>query len=368
MLRYMQHMMLVCLCALPLLAGLQACTATDDAQRADEAERTKVSVVFSIVLQESTTLTRATNVDWGDYDPTDVGLEQESNIDLETLQVGIYDENNRRIGTVEKLAAQRVRNADGTTAYYRVQGGWTPTDAEQLAAAKKLMIVANATATTADLGSLQFTTTESGTTTANLGYIPMWGVAPISAALELGTSTDLGEISMLRSMAKVLVQLTDEMVEQGYTIESVQLNNHNEQGYVLPQGYANVSNTRELTFSNTPRYLSSLSTAALSFALPEAATSKQCSQNLYLPEYENSAATATPATITVTLARNGTVDGTYTFGFYEYSDDGKAQTAKPVDIVRNHFYLFSIYKNTNNVKVNLSVRQWRKFTHDNVVM
>ncbi len=368
MLRYLQHTVFAGLCAFVAFAALMSCSANDEAE-SNAADHNRVNVVFSIAMQESSTTTRA-DVDWSSYSPSDIGTEQESNVNLETLQVGIYDSRNNLLGQVGRLAAQRVPNADGTTAYYRVQGSWQPTDEAQLQAAKKVMVIANAPTTatlTTDLGALQFTTAETGTTTANLTYIPMWGVTEIASTLELGKSTDLGEVYLLRSMAKVLVGLTTEMMAQGYSIESVQLNNHNEQGYIVPQGYQGVSSTRALTFANTPHYLASLNAAALDFSLPAAAATRQYSQNLYVPEYENAAATATPSTLTVKLALNGTTEGTYTFGFYEYTADGKAQTTKPVDIVRNHFYLFSLYK-SSTMKVNLSVRPWRKLTHDTVVM
>lgn len=368
MLRYLQHNLLCWLGTLACLALLAGCSADDSRSAAAGDEGGRVKVVFSIALQETAAGTRA-DVDWSNYSPTDLGTEQESNINLDALQVGIYDSNNQLLGLVEKLLVQRVEGSGTTPTYYNVQGSWQPTDEAQLAQAAKLMVVANANATaqlSSDLSTLQFTTQESGTTSANLTYIPMWGVASITSPLQLGKSTDLGEVYLLRSMAKVLVQLTDDMVQRGYGIESVQLNNHNTQGYIVPQGYQGVADTRTLTFAATPRFLSSLQTSAIDFTLPTTATTQQYSQNLYVPEYDNATSTA-PSTLTVGLTLNGTHEGTYTFGFYEYTTEGMAQTTKPVDIVRNHYYLFTLIK-TNRMNVNLSVRPWRQLQHDQVVM
>ena len=87
---------------------------------------------------------------------------------------------------------------------------------DDIARAKKIMIVANCNAAKLSTTALPDLTYNIDTETRK--YIPMWGVASLPA-LTLGTQTDMTEqIYLLRAMAKVRVDMRSDMASYGYSI------------------------------------------------------------------------------------------------------------------------------------------------------
>ena len=200
-------------------------------------------------------------------------------------------------------------------------------------------------------------------------YIPMWGVRSVSFDASPGTQQNLDDVYMLRAVAKVTVQL-DETIMKGWTIEAITMNRWNNKGYCLPSWVNDLNDTQDLTFNQSENVYNAtdvLQTTPIDFT---AATASTASKNLYLPEYDNTSAGVTPATISVKLRKpDGTSEGqTYTLQFVKY-DDKDAPTGTPYDIVRNHWYKYTIYKNTERtLSVKLTVRKWNKENHPTIVM
>lgn len=97
---------------------------------------------------------------------------------------------------------------------------------------------------------------------------------------------------------------------------------------------------------------------------------------IYLPEYKNvGRAEGERTVIRLKLARNGNIEQDasgkekeYTLRFMEYTDEGKEGTIIN-DIVRDHYYIFEVYKGSNGQNlVKLTVKKWKVRNHDEIVM
>ena len=75
------------------------------------------------------------------------------------------------------------------------------------------------------------------------------------------------------------------------------------------------------------------------------------------------------------LASNGKVElddsgneKEYTLRFIDYTDQGTEGTTIN-DIVRDHYYIFEVYKSSNGQNlVKLTVRKWNVRNHEDIVM
>lgn len=97
---------------------------------------------------------------------------------------------------------------------------------------------------------------------------------------------------------------------------------------------------------------------------------------IYLPEYKNNGQVdANKCVIKLKLARNGTVESDtsgkekeYTLHFIDYTDTG-AEGTTINDIVRDHYYIFEVYKGSNGQNlVKLTVKKWNVRNHGEIVM
>ena len=202
---------------------------------------------------------------------------------------------------------------------------------------------------------------------ANPEYLPMWGVQKVDFTLAAGKRQDFSDIDLLRAVAKVKVNLSNEMKNNGWSIHDMQLFNYNDKGYCMPGKYAECEQTASLTHEAFEHFLDSKQTVGITMTdnVP-----------IYLPEYQNNGKKdADKCIIKLKLARNGTVeqdapgkDKEYTLRFKEYTDEGKEGTTTN-DIVRDHYYIFEVYKGSNGQNlVKLTVRKWNVRNHEDIVM
>ena len=274
-----------------------AMTACSDDDGVGAIAKNDVRVAFTMMVADATS-TRAANEGWDNYDPKQPGIEEENMINTDDLRIAICDGMGNIIGDVETITVTPMSEPSGTK--YAITGVWKNAK-DDIARAKKIMIVANCNATklsTIDLPDLKY-----NIDTETRKYIPMWGVASLPA-LTLGTQTDMTEqIYLLRAMAKVKVEMRSDMASYGYSIGSMHINNYNTQGYCLPKNYQSANKTQEIRFDNS---LNVLDSRAASIGLTDGKAT-------YIPEYDNTSTWATPSTITVDLNRNGKHEGTYTY-------------------------------------------------------
>ena len=360
-----------------LIAGtLAACSGQDD----DDKNGNAITVQFTLSVNEASTSTRATappegTGTWQNYDPQGEADDYENAIDVDKLNVYFYNTSGDYVGKVDNMTA--YRDATKKNVYHIVGKMDIPTDDlvnNQFAG--RMVVYANMdtpstaawTSTSTDILSASYTFDP-----ANPTYIPMWGVRSVSFTATPGTQQTLDDVYMLRATAKVTVQL-DETIMKGWTIERITMNRWNNKGYCLPSWVDGLNDTQALSFNQSEHIYTAtgdeaavLQTTPLDFT---ASTASTTSKNLYLPEYDNTSAGVTPATISVMLRKpDGTSEGkTYTLQFAQY-DSNDAPTGSPYDIVRNHWYQYTIYKNSERtLSVKLTVRKWNVETHPTIVM
>ena len=328
----------------------------DDGYDNEDQNDDAVRVAFRMSYANGNT--RAANEGWDDYDPKDDGTAYENAINTEQLQIKVYDENGTIIGDVENVIA--INNGTDTNPEYSITGTWENA-ADKLSKAKKIMVFANcgtSTVTQDNIASLAFNRDDTKQ------YIPMWGVTTLTKTLEIGKSNDLGTIYLLRSLAKVKVKMKEGMKASGYSLGEITFNNYNTRGYTLPDTYNTASDTKQIFFNNSLRPLASLAAAPIAMTNSE---SDEESIMLYIPEYDNiNAATDKKATITLKLKCEGMDDGTYTLQFCNYTD-GAPDPATLYNIQRNHYYEYTVYKD-DGVKISLTVKEWNKRNHSEIIM
>lgn len=304
----------------------------------------------------------------GDGDETeDSGTEMENSIDFSRFHVVFYDANHRMAGILQNMVLIHMGGN-----IYRLTGS-LPVSNKVLVGnyfEGKMVVYANFDMSEDDLQK-DYNDTDiaqkSFNYEANPKYLPMWGVKKVAFTLAAGKLQDFSDINLLRAVAKVKVNLSNEMKNNGWSIYSMQLINYNDKGYCMPEKYAECEKTASLTHKEFEHFLDSKQTVGITM---------KDNVPIYLPEYQNNGKKdADKCVIKLKLARNGTVeqdapgkDKEYTLRFKEYTDEGTEGTTIN-DIVRDHYYIFEVYKGSNGQNlVKLTVRKWNVRDHDEIVM
>lgn len=322
-------MVLLLSCALAVSCG--------DSSDPDDSHTVTIAFRISVATASDSLSTRAMNEGWDDYSPTDPGTAYENSLNPDGIHIYMCDAAGEKLDEVDDVKLSRLSPTD-----YAVVGTWHDS-LSRLYMARRIMVLANCDALTFRLADCR-------------RYIPMWGVATLPQ-LEVGKRNDIGEVELLRAVAKVAVGLRSDMVRGGYSIASVAINRFNTEGYSVPRGYKAVANTSALRFAATLNPLASLS-----------ATPYQTTDSVaYVPEYDNTSSSAMPSTVTIVLNRNNAYEGTYTLQFRGYGTDG-APTGSAYDIMRNHLYTYTLYRSDGRIQVTLHVRDWNVRRHDAIIM
>lgn len=341
----------------PLLASC-----SDNEGNEPAPDYTAYRVAFTLNLAD-TGSRAAGDTNWGENtDPNDredgTGIENE--INWNDFHVAFYDATtNAYLGYVFGLShtSQTENNGIYENDAYKVEGTLMLADPnmtlEQVKALNpKMMIVANATPTGGDPWDLQVLMSRQSSLE---GYtfswedtrttIPMWGVSTpgneaFSKFAEAPTVNDLGEISLLRAVAKIEVQLSQELIDQGVTLTDATLSKRNALAYLLPDNAFGVAKTESIPFASTIRIPDKTATTEnfVITALKPTDTSAPII-SFYLPEYAN--ATSKDLTLTVYYKNNDGV-GSGEIYFRPYTTDGKPTADGDYDIVRNHIYRYTI--------------------------
>ena len=304
----------------------------------------------------------------GEEDETeDPGTEMENSIDFSRFHVVFYQANQQMAGILQNMVLVHLGGN-----IYRLTGS-LPVSNKVLVGnhfVGKMVVYANFDMSEADLQKNYNDTViaqKSFNYEANPEYLPMWGVKKVDFTLAAGKRQDFSDIDLLRAVAKVKVNLSNDMKKNGWGIHSMQLFNYNNKGYCMPIKYAECKQTASLTHVEFEHFFDSRQTSGITMTddVP-----------IYLPEYQNNdQVDANKCVIKLKLARNGTVeqdasgkDKEYTLRFIDYTDEGKEGTTTN-DIVRDHYYIFEVYKGSNGQNlVKLTVRKWNVRKHEDIVM
>lgn len=303
----------------------------------------------------------------GDAGTENPDSEMENNIDFNRFHVVFYDANHRMAGILQNMVLIHMGGS-----IYRLTGS-LPVSNKVLVGNHfegKMVVYANFNMSEADL---QKDYNDTGIAQKSFGYeaypeyLPMWGVKKVAFTLAAGKLQDFSDINLLRAVAKVKVNLSNDMKKNGWRIHSMKLFNYNNKGYCMPGKYTDCERTASLTHKEFPHFYDTKQSGGITLTdnVP-----------IYLPEYQNNGKEdADKCIIKLKLARNGTVeqdasgkDKEYTLRFIDYTDQGTEGTTIN-DIVRDHYYIFEVYKSSNGQNlVKLTVRKWNVRNHEDIVM
>lgn len=300
-------------------------------------------------------------------EPKDPGTVMENSIDFSRFHVVFYQTNQQMAGILQNMVLIHVGGN-----IYRLTGS-LPVSNKVLVGNHfegKMVVYANFDMTSDDLNkgyNDEIIAQKAFDYEANPEYLPMWGVEKVNFTLAAGKRQDFSDIDLLRAVAKVKVNLSNEMKNNGWSIHSMKLFNYNDKGYCMPIKYAECKQTASLTHEEFEHFFNSRQTSGITMTddVP-----------IYLPEYQNNGQVdADKCIIKLKLARNGIVEQDdsgnekeYTLRFIDYTDKGTEGTTTN-DIVRDHYYIFEVYKGSNGQNlVKLTVKKWNVREHGEIVM
>jgi len=323
----------------------------------DRAQNMKdIGVFFTISVPNAEVGSRA-----NDAELTEDGTLMESSVDPNQLHVVLYDNDGNVMAALQQISLIQLGKNE-----YKVIGAMKVAEANfrDNLFLGKVVVYANidgvdekARYASDAIGELSYDYTP------NPHLIAMWGVKQVANKQFLtGKQTDIGTINLLRAEAKMTVNLSQDMIDNGYELTQVSLTKHNTKGYCLPkveyyQGLDDVDNLVHDKYLHV--FDSSVSTEPVDMK----------GKSIYVPEFNNKdVAESDRATIKLKLKERS--DGTeedYTLQFVNYKEG--APTTEAYNIERNHHYKFEVYKGSNGkLHVNLVVRKWAKDTHPTITM
>ena len=350
-----------------LLALVTSCVFDEaDPLVENTAPQDPVMVTFKLDVMSSAA-TKADNLDWNDKYDTHIGNDFESRINTSDLLVLAYQTN----GTfaAELPIIMRGTGTDGKVEFMcklpdeLVSGN---------PASMKFMVLANCLNSGYRLSYNGLVPNVEGlmysipTQIASWAAIPMWGVKTHSFAYTNGSmngNQDLGTIDVLRSTAKVGVKLSAELAAK-YTLGGLKINRVAASGYSVPNDWNRTVQTDYLIHDYCFRQVTGDNSTITNVA--KFMTATDGTQYTYVPETANSADSeiAIALTLTETNPAEGkapevlTFDYTSGLKFRPYTDG--APNGDPYNIVRNHYYEYTINSIEQGNELNLVavVKPW----------
>ena len=220
-----------------LVAGALSLLATSCSQDEEHLQKLiagegKTIVEFSIALGNTGNSSRATWNDTYNPDGTFVGEGIDNTINLNQFFVNLKLSN-----SIIPIRLIRILNSSTDKVVYTFKGEVEVRSVQSLKGAK-IEVYTN-------IGESQtsFSTNYTRYPETGVQYIPMWGVHTItddnlllepSSTIQLNTPST--PVYLLRSMAKIELTLTDALINEGYNINGVTINNYNSIGNLLPTG------------------------------------------------------------------------------------------------------------------------------------
>ena len=186
--------------------------------------------------------------------------------------------------------------------------------------------------------------------------IPMWGVMTVDLTpiVTVPNYEIPDPLWLLRSAAKVEVELSDELKAKGTSINSATLKYYNVEGYVAPYDWHRFDNTKQV---NCEKAINVYRHAAVNLPLIE--DEETGSYYVYMPEYDNKNYPGERNKISLVMTHD-CEERVFedVISFMEYRG-GKVVEDSDFNIVRNHIYRFSINSIAgDNLKIEYHVADW----------
>lgn len=339
-----------------------ACTTEDIETDVAPTDRKPIAVRLMLTMKEDTGGSDRALPTRGGQEAAEESLGNEYYINPYDVQLLVFQADTDRL--VEKAAMVRASRVDAEGYRYELSGLLTQVAGDGNHR-YRLVVLANMNGvcycsnlpvtltqglSITDIpGALTYTDYQSTFTEALLAgqssaRIPMWGVTT-------ATLTDGGVVAvdMLRAMAKVRVKLAGEAA-RNYRLKGVTLNRANAQGYVLPAWTDALTLEGGTARARAVRIPTGASTLT---DLPFVADGNE-GYVMYLPEYQNATA-AQPMVMNVALENHAgqtiSLPNAQLY-FREYA------TGRPLDVIRNHYYVFSISRVVMHAETALNYDVW----------
>lgn len=289
---------------------------------------------------------------WGDDYTSETGTDFDNALLKNSFAVYITRADGTPITKLRDLLCTKTTVAGGSV-IYSFSGEIPADDATVLKsiADARIHVVANCGDAPTLSAALDFS--RAGKPSASFTAIPMWGVRGFDFTTLKPGKNDAGDIWLLRAMAKVEISITDDPTNYITALNSASVAGVNQNGYLLPEGWNTVADTKSLSYEKS---LNPLAPTGNLTGL----TAEDNKIVFYLPETDNSSGNAA---ITLTYTASGrTRRGTIRFARYL---NGALPSGSPnYDIVRNHLYRYDVYlgATSDNFSITYTVCPWNDYT------
>lgn len=270
------------------VVALTMVSCADDAPYATTGEDQAGVVAFRVLTfrTAATPASRAEGPFWGnDYDKDPGDNDFDIRLLKDQLYVTITDADCSQEYAVTNLVCTEVKE-EGIFVRYEYQGRIDKDDVEKVKVLTngKLHIIANAGYYPKLSNETMFTL--FGQPSDNFKAIPMWGVTTCNFSnVELGKTFDVeNEVSLLRSMAKVVIDIDPSADNYISELKTVTMLAANTKGYLLPDGWEGIGDTKTLD-----RHALRVPGAAEQQTIPLTFNFTNNRVVFYLPEMKNSA-------------------------------------------------------------------------------
>lgn len=215
-----------------LMAGTLVLLTTSCSQEDDDIVKAmngdgKLMVEFSIALGNTGVSSRTT---WGnEYHPDSIGNGFDNTIKLDSFYVKFIHGN-------DTLDVERSYFSKSEPDKYKFVGKvYVEDDEDRNLTGGKVIVYANV-----NEADTAFNANLTNIPGKGVNYIPMWGVHTIESNESFLPPSDTlhlqKPILLLRAMAKIELTLTDDMVNEGYSLKGVTINKYNSKGNLVPTG------------------------------------------------------------------------------------------------------------------------------------
>lgn len=326
-----------------VLAALTMISCSQGASDAPTGDDLSGKVAFRVVTYKTFGSKYTSRSTWGDVYENNSGIEFETSLIKNQLYVVITDESCTQEYAVTNLVC--VNSTENPlTVQYEYEGR---IDEESLEDVKKLVngklhIIAN-TGYGAQLSD-ETSFTLSGQPSASFVAIPMWGVQKQDfSSLAPNSTLNIGDVHLLRAMAKVVIDKSVESDNYINTLKSVTVSTTNSKGYLLPLAWQNIEMTKGLD-RNALRVPDQMPTEPKTFVF-----NNENHVEFYLPEIKNQTGD-NELRLTLTFdTEMGEKSGV--LYFREYKDG--APTGTFYDVRRNYLYHYIVSMPTDAPEIEI---------------
>lgn len=324
----------------------------DDEVCADQPSDTTTPVQIGFTLTTGDVSSRAIT------EGEDPGSERENYIDIanNNFRILLFNTDNKYLTALKVNRITQTGN-DGTTYYVEGELDEAYTDFKLVVLANWGTYADNWTPETTIANVCEATYSYSSSFNINNDLIPMYGVQIYkNVELRADLLTELPtDIDLLRAMAKIEVTCSAPDIK----LTDVTLHNYNTSGMCAPENI----------YDNTAAWdVDTETDCSHEIHLPvgitpneESLPFKKVDESyiIYVPEFDNTDVTTKKSFISVSLERNDTpvvLENPNIF-FGEYND-GTLKDNTDFDIVRNHYYKYTIANVDDGIKLQLEVMPW----------